>query len=36
MNCGMLFCQASGQYQQTAGVAGTVVTVGVSGGVQCL
>ena len=36
VNCGMLFCEASGTYQGTASVAGSIVTVGVGGGVQCL
>ena len=35
VNCGMLFCQASGTYQGS-GIAGSIVTVGVGGGVQCL
>ena len=32
VNCGMLFCNSNGQYQRTANVGVTIVTVRVSGG----
>ena len=36
VNCGMLFCATNGQYQRTASVGVTIVTVRPSFRVECL
>ena len=36
VQCGMLFCQSSGQYQRTASVSVTIATVPVTRTLSCL